>query len=383
MKTVSLEYNSGSWRNWDAWKGADEHVQLIFIFADRFLLEAPSWIDPVRARYTKAQIVTASTAGEISGRTVMEKSAVAVLVQFEKTPIHLSHGHLNDHANSMELGKHLGALLPSTDLAHVFVISDGSRVNGDELIAGLHHSLPAGLPISGGLAGDYGRFEKTLVGLDADIRDGNVVLIGLYGDKIRVNASYRGGWNPFGPERIISKSNGNVLYEIDGENALDMYKKYLGKYADELPASCLLFPLSIQMPDHDEFIVRTILTIDEANKSMTFAGNLPQGSKVRFMKANSDELIHASYEAGEQANVDGKISHHATDLAILISCVGRKVVLGDRVEEEVEAASEHMEPSTTIAGFFSYGEIAPDYENQTSYLHNQTMTITTFAEISD
>lgn len=383
MKTARLEYCSGSWSNSDAWKGEDEQVQLIFIFADRYLLEAPAWIDPIRARFTKAQIVSVSTAGEISGTTVMEKSAVAVLVQFEKTPIHVSNGNLNDHSSSMELGKHLGASLPTTDLTHVFVLSDGSRVNGDELIAGIQHSLPSGLPISGGLAGDYGRFEKTLVGLDSDIRDGNVVLIGLYGNNIRVSSSYRGGWNPFGPERIISKSNGNVLYEIDGQNALDMYKKYLGKFADELPASSLLFPLSIQMPDHDEFIVRTILSIDEANQTMTFAGNLPQGSKVRFMKANSDELIHASYEAGEQANLNGEANHHATELAILISCVGRKVVLGDRVEEEVEAASEHMGPATNIAGFFSYGEIAPDYDNQTSYLHNQTMTITTFAEISD
>jgi hypothetical protein len=383
MKTGRLDYHSGSWTNWDSWNGDDDKVQLVFIFADRILLESPDWIEPVRMRFTQAKYVLASTAGEISGTSILENSAVAVLVQFEKTPIQLIHANLNDFASSIELGKQLGSMLPNTDLSHVFVISDGSRVNGDELISGMQQTLPPGLPISGGLAGDYGRFEKTLVGLDKDIRDGNVVLIGLYGNKIQVNTSYRGGWNPFGPERTISKSNGNVLFEIDGQNALELYKKYLGKYADELPGSCLLFPLSIQAPNQEEFIVRTILTIDEANRTMTFAGNLPEGSKVRFMKANSDELIHASYEAGEQLSTKIKDSSDSAELALLISCVGRKVVLGQRVEEEIEAASEHMGSNTNIAGFFSYGEIAPDYESRTNYLHNQTMTITTFAETSD
>ncbi len=383
MKTARLDYRSGSWTNWDSWSGNDHNVQLIFVFADRFLLESPDWVEPVRARFPEAHCVLASTAGEISGTSIMEKSAVAVLIQFEKTPFHIANANLNDFESSVKLGKQLGAMLPNTNLSHVFVISDGSRVNGDELILGMQQSLPPGLPISGGLAGDYGRFEKTLVGLDNDIRDGNVVLIGFYGKDILVKTSYRGGWNPFGPERIISKSNGNVLFEIDGQNALDLYKKYLGKYADELPASCLLFPLSIQAPDQEEFIVRTILTIDEENRTMTFAGNLPEGSKVRFMKANPDELIHASYEAGEQLNSIINRPSHPAELALLISCVGRKVVLGERVEEEIEAASEHMDPTTNIAGFFSYGEIAPDYESRTNYLHNQTMTITTFAEIFD
>lgn len=383
MKTARMEYESGQWKGLNNWTGDEKSVQLVFIFADRFLLESPDWIEPIKEHFPNAQRVIASTAGEISGRTMIEKSAVAIPVQFEKTPIQLVSANRKDFSNCVDLGKKLVSDMSIKDLKHVFMISDGSLVNGDELLNGMRDSLPEGMPITGGLAGDYGRFEKTMVGHNDDIQEGNVVLIGFYGENILITSNYQGGWDPFGPERIITKSSGNILHEIDNQNALDMYKKYLGKHAEELPSSALLFPLTIQMPNDDEYIVRTILSINDAEKSMTFAGNIPEGSKVRFMKANPDRLIHAASDAGELASKQIQEKNLPVDLAILISCVGRKVVLSQRIEEEVEAAADHMGPDTNVAGFFSYGEVAPNENNRISYLHNQTMTVTTFAEITD
>ncbi|TMN86748.1 FIST C-terminal domain-containing protein, partial [Pseudoalteromonas sp. S408] len=128
----------------------------------------------------------------------------------------------------------------------------------------------------------------------------------------------------------------NVLYEIDGETALDLYKQYLGPYVNELPGSALLFPLSMRLDDSGKNLVRTILTIDEDKKTMTFAGNLPEGARVRLMKANFEKIIEGSSIAAAKSVETGQ--KQFPELAILISCVGRKLILQDRTSEEVQAA---------------------------------------------
>jgi hypothetical protein len=204
------------------------------------------------------------------------------------------------------------------------------------------------------------------------------VLIGFYGEHIKVGHGSLGGWDEFGPERIVTKSEKNVLFELDNKNALELYKQYLGSYADELPGSALLFPISISNDAQDTKNVRTILSIDESNQSMTFAGNLPEGSKVRLMKANFDKIINASGSAAHQAV---SFDFDKPDLAILISCVGRKLILNDRVEEEIEIAKDIFGAETCVSGFYSYGEISPLVKSQKCELQNQTMTITTLKEI--
>ncbi len=208
---------------------------------------------------------------------------------------------------------------------------------------------------------------------------GNVIAIGFYGKNLIIGHGSLGGWDEFGHERIITKSDQNVLFQIDNKNALDLYKQYLGDYVNELPGSALLFPLSIRINGSDKNLVRTILSVNEENKSMTFAGNLPEGSKVRLMKANFDKLIEASSTAAE--NSFSSIKGSKPNLAILISCVGRKLVLQERIEEEVEAAKDVLGNNATITGFYSYGEISPFNKSTQCELHNQTMTITTFTEV--
>ena len=105
------------------------------------------------------------------------------------------------------------------------------------------------------------------------------------------------GWDPFGPERLITRSEGNVLYELDGKSALDLYKRYLGEHSQELPASGLRFPLSLRIPGADTRLVRTILAVDEPHQSMRFAGDVPQGAYAQLMKANFDRLIDGAIES--------------------------------------------------------------------------------------
>ncbi|RMF13099.1 MAG: hypothetical protein D6758_13750, partial [Gammaproteobacteria bacterium] len=254
------------------------------------------------------------------------------------------------------------------------------HVNGTTLTQTLSSVLPEQVTISGGLAGDYGAFEHTCAWLDVPDSSPGIVGIGFYGTHLRVGYGSLGGWDPFGPDRVVTRSEGNVLHELDGQSALDLYARYLGDYARDLPGSALLFPLTI-LDDKEKDLVRTVLSVDPAAKTMTFAGDIPEGSRVRFMKANFDRLVEGASEAAEQSR--NRLSARDTQFALLISCVGRKMVLKQRVEEETEAVRDILPEPVVLSGFYSYGEISPLVHQCGCTLHNQTMTITTFGEVAD
>jgi hypothetical protein len=216
-----------------------------------------------------------------------------------------------------------------------------------------------------------------MVCLDGPAPSEQIVAIGLYGARLQVGFGSRGGWEPFGVERTITRAVGNVLYELDGEPALDLYKRYLDDHAAGLPASGLLFPLTIRSTTSGEPVVRTILAVDEQARSLTFAGDLPVGHRARLMRASLDRLVAGASEAASVSLADASAP---VSLALLVSCVGRKLVLKQRVEEEIEGVREVLGPEATIAGFYSYGELAPFKASRPCELHNQTMTITTLSE---
>ena len=272
----------------------------------------------------------------------------------------------------------LAKRLEGPDLRHILVFSDGLNVNGTQLTAGLRDSLPAGVTVTGGLAGDGDRFKQTTVYNGGDAASHQIVAMGFYGDRLRVGFGSLGGWDSFGPLRRVTRSEGNVLHELDGQPALALYKHYLGEHASALPSSALLFPLALHSEGTDGSVVRTILSVDEANGSMTFAGDIPRDAQVRLMKANFDRLIDGAAGAA-QAGLE-KLDNFAPQLAVLISCVGRKLVLKQRVEEEVEGVRDVLGAGPVLTGFYSYGEICPHGPVGKCELHNQTMTVTTFCE---
>ena len=378
MKNKQLQYINAAWKGIkDTHNTQSITPQLVLAFGASGLVNSPEIFNHIKNTFPSAEIVSASTSGEILGDNVFDETVVVTAIEFEKTIIKAVTTNFSDHVNSFEVGKHLMQELITDDLVSVFVISDGSLINGSELVNGLNEHKPKRVSITGGLAGDAARFKHTYVGLNHTAEEGKIVAVGFYGKNIIVGHSSFGGWDEFGRERIITKSDKNVLFELDNENALDLYKEYLGPYVNELPGSALLFPLSIRIDNGTTNLVRTILTIDEQEKSMTFAGNLPVGSKVRLMKANFERLIDASAKAATDAITNLQVT---PQLAILISCVGRKLILQERTNEEVEAAKHIFGNDTTITGFYSYGEISPFNPNTNCELHNQTMTITTFSE---
>jgi hypothetical protein len=255
------------------------------------------------------------------------------------------------------------------------VVSDGQLVNGTELARGLNERLDRAVTITGGLAGDGERFEKTRVGLDEIPVPGRIVVVGLYGKHLKVGFGSSGGWTPSGPEHNVTSSEGNILFQLDNQPALDLYSSYLGAETAGLPASALRYPFVVMPADGSPAIVRTILAVESRTHSMVFAGDIPTGARVRFMHATHDDLIAGAAQAAESAALAS-----AAELAICVSCVGRRLVLGSRTQEELAAVRGKLGPHPILTGFYSYGELAPAGAETACQLHNQTMTVTTLLE---
>lgn len=351
-------------------------VNLFILFISPIFKSKENLLKELKVSYPEATIIGCSTAGEISDVYVNDNTVSLTAIQFEKVKHKKVAVNVESMDSSFEAGQELANKLNSKALNHMIIFSDGLNVNGADLVSGMKSILP-NVSITGGLAGDGANFKNTFVINDGEIKDRMIVGIGLYGDSLKVGYSSKGGWDSFGIERLVTKSNKNVLFELDGKPALEIYKSFLGDEAKNLPSSGLLFPLSMRDNESTLPVVRTILAIDEKDQSLTFAGNIPQGSYVRLMKANIDRLINGAESSAKSAH---QAMEEGSELAILISCVGRRLVLKQMVEEEVEVVRETVGDSTKITGFYSYGEIAPFGEFSPCELHNQTMTITTISE---
>lgn len=355
-----------------------QSAQLVLLFGGTAVLQDTRHYTTIRNAYPHAHLLGCSTAGEISGTRVYDDSLALTALHFEHTPLRGARVKIAEVENSFRAGEQLAQALPPAGLVHVFVLSDGLHVNGSDLVAGLAQHLPASVTITGGLSGDADRFQETLVLWDSPPQQDVIAALGFYGDRLKVGYGSLGGWDPFGPERLVTRAEGNVLYELDGRSALELYKLYLGDHAKGLPATGLLFPLSLRTQAGETGVVRTILGINEQAQSMIFAGDVPKGAYARLMKANFDRLIDGALGAAKTSYE--AIGSTSPDLAILISCVGRKLILKQRVEEEVEGVRDVLGARTVLTGFYSYGEISPFTPGAKCELHNQTMTITTFSE---
>lgn len=351
---------------------------LVLVFGNRYLLEKKEIIAEIRKEFPYEHLVFGSSSGEIMGANVNDNSVTITAIDFDKSSFIVQTENVLEHnKNANELGEVLYDKMPKAGLKHLFVLSEGSFVNGSTLIKGLETKIEETISITGGMCGDDARFEKTIASYKENPKEGEVILIGFYGETLEISFASFGGWIPFGPERIITKSAGNILYEIDGQPALNLYKNYLGKKANELPQASLLYPLNVTPEGKKEPVVRTILGIDNDNQSMILAGDVPKGSFVQLMMASVDGIADGALKAAEIAM---KNRQTLPQVAILVSCIGRKLVMNQRVEEEIEQVKEIIGNDVAITGFYSYGEMAP-FNGQTSCeLHNQTMTLTLISE---
>ncbi|HYE62632.1 MAG TPA: FIST N-terminal domain-containing protein [Phycisphaerales bacterium] len=365
-------------RGWSNFPRIDSGRTLVVAFGWSGLREDPAPLRQLREAFPTSHIVGCSTAGEIQGTGLFDETISCAAIRFEHTTLSTVSAPVRSPEDSARAGNLIAEQLIRPGLRGVLVFSDGLKVNGSELVRGLAAALPASVVITGGLAGDGARFASTWVLRGGEPSDGLVTAVGLYGDRVRIGHGSKGGWDVFGPERVVTRSRGNVLLELDGKPALPLYKNYLGDRAKELPASALLFPLSLRRDRSDQnSFVRTILGVDEKDQSLTFAGDIPQGYLAQLMRANFDRLVEGAAQSALMTRSTN--SSERPCLSIAVSCVGRRLVLGERTEEELERAMEVLPQGSAQVGFYSYGEISP-FATGGCDLHNQTMTLTTITE---
>lgn len=375
---------SVDWRphaGWSVALGAElAPTQLVLSFGP---IEPPpaSFFEEIATRCPQAHHVYVSGGGQISRNTVDDEPTVSTFVAFERATVHPAVRDGVTAANSQEIGASMGReLAPVPALRHVLVFAEGIAFNADAFLRALNAHLPAGVKATGGLASNGTALTASVVGLDGPPTAGRVVAVGLAGDSLLIGTGSVGGWDFFGPERIVTRADVAEVHELDGERALDVYKRYLGEFAKELPGSALLFPLAVRPAPDAPLAVRTVLGVDEASGSMRFAGDIPTGSTVRLMRTTTDKLVDGAARAAAMARPDGPA--RGDSLTLCVSCIGRRAVMRSRVEEEIEEVTRES-AATVVVGFYSNGEIAPPSDGRDhihAVLHNQTMTVTTIAE---
>ena len=379
MRTQQL-----SWSAAHGWRAPVAHfakADLVLYFGLRAALADGERYRELRAMFADAYIVGCSTGGQIRNDDVDDDIA-AVALHFDKTRLALAFEAVPETSSSRACGEAVGRALAADDLAGIFILSDGLNVNGSELVAGISSVVGRKVSLTGGLAGDSAMFEQTLVGADCAPQSGRVAAVGFYGSAIHIGHGSAGGWDEFGPRRRITRSSGNVLHELDGEPALDLYERYLGEEdARGLPGTALLFPLLIRDPAQpDQDVVRTVLAIDREARSMTFAGDVPEGWVAQLMRGNFDRLAAGAAEAARQARCGLGEHGDREGIAVLVSCIGRRLLMDQRIVDEIEAAGAELGSKLPRVGFYSYGEISPHGLAGACQLHNQTMTVTALIE---
>lgn len=367
---------------WSAIETEPKSVSLVLYFGSRAMLGCGRRYRELREMFPTAHIVGCSTGGQINNGDVSDDEIVAAAIGFGSTRLRLVCQDISETAQSRRCGETIGRALNSEDLAGVFVLADGLNVNGDELVDGLVAALGPGIPLTGGMAGDGADFTETLVGGDCAPRSCMAVGIGFYGSAIKIGHGSAGGWDLFGPRRHVTRSAGNMLFELDGEPALDLYERYLGpEDSKRLPGSALFYPIQVHDPAQpNSAVVRTVLAVDHQNRTMKFAGDVPQGWIAQLMRGSFDRLADGAADAARQAQVGLDAREEDPRLSILVSCIGRRLLMGQRTSDETEAAGLALGAGTLKLGFYSYGEISPNAKSGICRLHNQTMTVTTFAE---
>lgn len=356
-------------------------VDLILYFGATEIIADSVPYSKLRASFPSAHILACSTGTHIRGMEVADDGATGMALSFTSTGVRVAAAGTETPDRSFACGVQLGRQLLADDLAAVFVLSDGLTTDSVGLAGGLSCVLPPGVPVSGALAADGARFASTLVGANEPPRAGRAAAFGLYGDAVRCSHGSAGGWDLFGPLRQVTASRGNVLLELDGAPALDLYERYLGDEASGLPATGLYYPLNIHnAAAPDARVIRTVLGVDRHARSMTFAGAIAEGSTVQLMRGSHERLVDGAAVAASRARdgITGPV--HGDCLALLVSCVGRRLLMGQRCEDEIEAVSAVLADQAAMIGFYSYGEITPGPGPENCELQNQTMTITCIYE---
>jgi hypothetical protein len=370
-------------RCWAAgkWEAAGGHglngdADLVLAFGAAAVLRNEQSFERLREQYPAARVIGCTSPAEIHGARTHENQLAVTAVHFEHTVLKSARIELGSTPDGYVAGQRLADTLWSDDLVHVLVLSDASGEVASHLTRGLAHALPDGVTVSGGISGPASGARDGLLFLDEPLASTGVAAIGFYGKRLKVTCGSGGTWELFGQERLVTRAQGNVLYELNGRRALDVYQEDLGRHAGEVAAIGVHFPLSLRTSDPTQGVLRTVVRADRQAGTLMLAGDVSDGAFARVMRATDDGLLRGAGLAADNCCPAGD----APQFALLVSGANRRVVLRQRAPEEVEAVRDVFGPGTVLAGFYGNGEIAPSEAGERPELQNQTMSVTGFSE---
>ncbi len=374
MRVATLRHLDGTGWRFDG--PTVDDPQLVIWFAAYAMARAPGVFEGLRDRFPNAMIAGCSTNGEIYRGDAMDGACVAAALQFDSTEIKVAYEVLDPKADARAAGRRLATTLGTDDLKGVYVLSDAFSFNGADLVEGLIEALPDKMILAGGMAGDDATLcGSTLAGLNEAPRNGGVVVIGFYGSAVRIGQGVAGGWDALGPSRQVTRSQGSVVYELDGQPALEVYERVVG--GDAGSTARLRHPFAFRPdPDSAQDVIREVVAVDRETKSIIFIDEVPQGWWGQMLRGADDHLVDGASLAARRAGLD-KADGDA--LGLIVSCIGRKWVMGQRIGDETEAVQDES-PSTPTIGFYSYGEIAPHERTGRCTLHHASVSVTLLSE---
>jgi hypothetical protein len=278
--------------------------------------------------------------------------------------------------NSGKQGRTLGARF-SDSVRYLQLFSDGITGDGSALLRGLQSALTAEMPIAGGTSGDGGKFVQSWQFLGDQILSDAAVAIGFCGD-FTLGTGVESGWSPIGLPKKVTRAEGNILYELNGESALEVYERFLGRHARNLPAVGVEYPLGLIAPDQgsddDAMLLRATMSVDREAGAIRFAGEIPEGTMVYLTCGDRGSILDATEKAASHAVAELGAAT-APAVVFFYSCMARKMLLGLRTREEFERLRSQLTPEVPILGFYSYGEFCRPKRGLPSVLHNETATI--------
>jgi hypothetical protein len=370
-----MDVQQVSWTSAAGWSDAipapDARESLVLAFGASELIDAPAPFHDLIDVWGPDRVVGCSTPFATSGADTRVALMVSI-IRFDRTRVVTAHADIQRAGGSRRAARRVGNLLSEPSLQCAVMLADGLLADGSQLSVGMR-DVTEGIALSGGLAADDNRFTNTWTLVNGLPRTGWVSAFGLVGEHIEMGFSSMSGWESFSQERVVTRSHGNVLYELNGRPAIEIYQNYLGHSVGGMADSALGFPLALRDLD-GRMTVRSLVGVNARDQGLRFAGDVAQGSTARLMCASSDDLIHNAQLAAKRADLG------PAQIALACSGTGRRRVLGERAEEEWAAVRSAFSPDTAVVGLSTMGELSPgDGETE---LHNQSMSITTIRELA-
>lgn len=357
---------------------------LCIVFASS-LYEQEKVLEGVRSVAPKALLVGCSTAGEIASNGPVKESSVTIMLLKSDTVKFFGGVGENIAGGPRAAGKKAADEVKKAaqaELTAFMMLPDVLVGNGADIVRGVLDSLGEHFPVVGGAAGDDFKFKKTYQYLNDKVYSGAVIGLGFVGD-LKIGIGVKHGWVPIGIPRVVTKSNGSIVHELDGKPAIQVYDEYFGEEAKDLRNEMLAklaitYPLGMKVEGSDEMLIRDPLTVDEKG-SITCAAEIPEGSEIQLMVGSREEAVKVAKEAAQKA-VD-QLEGTPPKAVIIFNCIARNKLFGDRSGEEINAIKEAVGDGVPMVGFYTYGEQAPlggevrNINKCNPAFHNETVVI--------